>query len=189
MCSDLERHGVQDAEMSAREGAVQFGAARHDSQAAVRQWPLQLERLAGRRGHPEVDLLPRRENHGHRFRMVRANQLVRLGRQERKDVIRRLALLHFPDRGPARPDAGKEGQRPRLVEGEPNCRRGAVRQHLVLGKTRPGHHALVLDPDPAPSGDAYTFSELERTFSNAGIARSEIHSFPPSIEQLVISHK
>jgi predicted nicotinamide N-methyase len=40
-----------------------------------------------------------------------------------------------------------------------------------------------------PGGDAYTFSELERMFSNVGFARSEIHPLPPSIEQLVISHK
>jgi ubiquinone/menaquinone biosynthesis C-methylase UbiE len=40
-----------------------------------------------------------------------------------------------------------------------------------------------------PSGDAYIFSELERMFSNAGFARSEIHPLPPSIEQVVISHK
>jgi ubiquinone/menaquinone biosynthesis C-methylase UbiE len=40
-----------------------------------------------------------------------------------------------------------------------------------------------------PSGDAYTFSELERMFGNAGFARSEIHPLPPSIEQVVISHK
>ena len=40
-----------------------------------------------------------------------------------------------------------------------------------------------------PSGDTYTFSELERMFSNAGFARSEIHPLPPSIEQVVISHK
>jgi hypothetical protein len=40
-----------------------------------------------------------------------------------------------------------------------------------------------------PSGDAYTFSELERMFSNTGFARSEIHPLPPSIEQLVISRK
>src|ERR1700720_637713 len=40
-----------------------------------------------------------------------------------------------------------------------------------------------------PSGDAYTFSELERMFSNAGFAHSEIHPLPPSIEQVVISHK
>ena len=40
-----------------------------------------------------------------------------------------------------------------------------------------------------PSGDAYTFSELERMFSNAGYTRSEIHPLPPSIEQVVISYK
>ena len=38
-------------------------------------------------------------------------------------------------------------------------------------------------------GAAYTFSELERMFSNAGFARSEIRPLPPSIEQLVVSHK
>ena len=40
-----------------------------------------------------------------------------------------------------------------------------------------------------PSGDAYTFSELEQMFSTAGFARSEIHPLPPSIEQVVISYK
>jgi ubiquinone/menaquinone biosynthesis C-methylase UbiE len=40
-----------------------------------------------------------------------------------------------------------------------------------------------------PSGDAYTFSQLERMFSDAGFARSEIHPLPPSVEQVVISHK
>ena len=40
-----------------------------------------------------------------------------------------------------------------------------------------------------PAGDAYTFPELERMFSNAGFARSELHQLPPSIEQVVISQK
>jgi ubiquinone/menaquinone biosynthesis C-methylase UbiE len=40
-----------------------------------------------------------------------------------------------------------------------------------------------------PSGDAYTFSELERMFANAGFSRSEIHQLPPSSQQVVISHK
>jgi ubiquinone/menaquinone biosynthesis C-methylase UbiE len=40
-----------------------------------------------------------------------------------------------------------------------------------------------------PSGDAYTFSELERMFANAGFSRSEIHQLPPSIQQVVVSHK
>jgi hypothetical protein len=30
---------------------------------------------------------------------------------------------------------------------------------------------------------------LERMFANAGFSRSEIHQLPPSIEQVVISHK
>ena len=40
-----------------------------------------------------------------------------------------------------------------------------------------------------PSGDAYTFSELERMLANAGFARSEIHELPPTIQQAVISQK
>ena len=38
-----------------------------------------------------------------------------------------------------------------------------------------------------PSGDAYTFSELERMFANAGFSRSTIHPLPPTIQQVVIS--
>jgi 2-polyprenyl-3-methyl-5-hydroxy-6-metoxy-1,4-benzoquinol methylase len=40
-----------------------------------------------------------------------------------------------------------------------------------------------------PSGDAYTFSELERMFANAGFSRSEIHELPPTIQRAVISQK
>jgi 2-polyprenyl-3-methyl-5-hydroxy-6-metoxy-1,4-benzoquinol methylase len=40
-----------------------------------------------------------------------------------------------------------------------------------------------------PAGDAYTFPELERMFSNAGFARSEMHELPPSIQRAVISEK
>lgn len=40
-----------------------------------------------------------------------------------------------------------------------------------------------------PSGDAYTFPEFERMFSNAGFSRSEMHALPPTIEQVVISYK
>lgn len=40
-----------------------------------------------------------------------------------------------------------------------------------------------------PSGDAYTFSELERMFMNAGFPRNEMHQLPPSIQQVVISRK
>jgi hypothetical protein len=40
-----------------------------------------------------------------------------------------------------------------------------------------------------PSGDAYTFSELERMCGNAGFSRSTLHPLPPSIQQVVISEK
>jgi SAM-dependent methyltransferase len=40
-----------------------------------------------------------------------------------------------------------------------------------------------------PSGDAYTFSQLERMFANAGFSRSTIHPLPPTIQQVVISEK
>lgn len=40
-----------------------------------------------------------------------------------------------------------------------------------------------------PAGDAYTFAEFDRMFTNTGFSRSEIHPLPPSIEQVVISFK
>jgi Dimerisation domain/Methyltransferase domain len=40
-----------------------------------------------------------------------------------------------------------------------------------------------------PSGDAYTFSEFDRMFKNAGFAKNEIHSLEPAIEQLIVSSK
>ena len=40
-----------------------------------------------------------------------------------------------------------------------------------------------------PSGDAYTFAELERMCGNAGFSRSTLHPLPPTIQQVVISEK
>ena len=40
-----------------------------------------------------------------------------------------------------------------------------------------------------PSGDAYTFAELERMFANAGFSRSTFHALPPTFQQVVISEK
>ena len=40
-----------------------------------------------------------------------------------------------------------------------------------------------------PSGDAYTFSELERMAANAGFSRSTLHPLPPTFQQVVISEK
>jgi 2-polyprenyl-3-methyl-5-hydroxy-6-metoxy-1,4-benzoquinol methylase len=40
-----------------------------------------------------------------------------------------------------------------------------------------------------PSGDAYTFRELEQMFANAGFSRSTIHALPPTFQQVVVSEK
>jgi SAM-dependent methyltransferase len=40
-----------------------------------------------------------------------------------------------------------------------------------------------------PSGDAYTFAELDGMFKNAGFAKNEIHEIPPAIQQLIVSQK
>jgi len=40
-----------------------------------------------------------------------------------------------------------------------------------------------------PSGDAYTFAELDQMFKNAGFAKSEMHEIPPAIQQLIVSQK
>jgi len=40
-----------------------------------------------------------------------------------------------------------------------------------------------------PSGDAYTFPELERMAANAGFKRSTLHPLPPTFQQVVISEK
>jgi ubiquinone/menaquinone biosynthesis C-methylase UbiE len=40
-----------------------------------------------------------------------------------------------------------------------------------------------------PAGDAYTYSELERMFRNAGFARSEMRELAPFPQRLVVSYK
>jgi SAM-dependent methyltransferase len=38
-----------------------------------------------------------------------------------------------------------------------------------------------------PSGDAYTFSEYDRMFRNAGFAGAELHALPPTSQSVVIA--
>ena len=40
-----------------------------------------------------------------------------------------------------------------------------------------------------PSGDAYTFTELERMAANAGFSKSTVHPLPPTAQTAVISQK
>ncbi|MBV9468365.1 MAG: class I SAM-dependent methyltransferase [Abitibacteriaceae bacterium] len=39
-----------------------------------------------------------------------------------------------------------------------------------------------------PSGDAYTFAQLESMFRNAGFSQSELHTLPPTLIQVVTSY-
>ncbi len=38
-----------------------------------------------------------------------------------------------------------------------------------------------------PSGDAYTFAEYERMFNNAGFSHCQLHSLPPTEDQVIIA--
>jgi len=40
-----------------------------------------------------------------------------------------------------------------------------------------------------PAGDAYTFSEYDAMFRNAGFVRSSIHALPPTFQQVILSYK
>ncbi len=74
----------------------------------------------------------------------------------------------------------KDGGRAVTLEFVPNADRvsppqAAAFSVMMLGMT--------------PSGDAYTFAELDEMFRNAGFQRSELHDLPPTIERVMISHK
>jgi 2-polyprenyl-3-methyl-5-hydroxy-6-metoxy-1,4-benzoquinol methylase len=74
----------------------------------------------------------------------------------------------------------KDGGRAVTLEFVPNADRvtppqAAAFSMMMLGVT--------------PGGDAYTFSELETMFRNAGFTRSELHELPPTIQRVVISQK
>ena len=86
----------------------------------------------------------------------------------------------------------------------PTCVKLLKKVHAAL---RPGGRAVTLEFVPnedrvsppaaatfsmimlssTPSGDAYTFPELEAMFRQAGFASSELHQLPPSFEQVIIS--
>jgi ubiquinone/menaquinone biosynthesis C-methylase UbiE len=86
------------------------------------------------------------------------------------------------------------------------CERILAKAHRAL---KPGGRAVTLEfvpnedrvspPEAAtfslvmlvttPSGEAYTFTELERMCAKAGFAQSALHELPPSFARLVISTK
>src|SRR3954468_22217433 len=74
---------------------------------------------------------------------------VRLRCQKPEQVGGDLAFLDLPDRRPARPDPGEEGERSVLVEGEPDRLAGATRRQLVLRKAGERNEAPALRVQPA----------------------------------------
>jgi len=79
----------------------------------------------------------------------------------------------------------------------------------VLGALKPGGRAVALEFVPnedrltplipaefslmmlanTADGDAYTFTELERMFGNAGFRSAELHEIPPSPQRVVVGNK
>jgi 2-polyprenyl-3-methyl-5-hydroxy-6-metoxy-1,4-benzoquinol methylase len=88
----------------------------------------------------------------------------------------------------------------------PTCEQLAARAYAALA---PGGRTLTLDFIPQPDrvtppsaaafaltmlattahGDAYTFAEYEQMFARAGFLRSEFHALPPTMQQVVVTHK
>ena len=88
----------------------------------------------------------------------------------------------------------------------PTCEQLASKANAALA---PGGRAITLEfiPGPdritppstatfaltmlasTPRGDAYTFAEIEKMFSQAGFTRSEFHPLPPTTQQAVVSYK
>ena len=86
------------------------------------------------------------------------------------------------------------------------CENLARKAHAALA---PGGRAITLEFIPEPDrvtpagtaefaltmlattahGDAYTFTEYQQMFANAGFVRSEFHSLPPTAQQAVVSFR
>jgi ubiquinone/menaquinone biosynthesis C-methylase UbiE len=74
----------------------------------------------------------------------------------------------------------KPGGRVATLEFVPNADR--------ISPPAPATFALIMLATTS-SGDAYTYSELEQMFANAGFSRSEMHELPPTPQRLVVSYK
>ena len=126
-------------------------APRDDAERTVRQRPLQRLRLRPRRRRARSPTRPARSGSpaspwDGSPRPRRSAPMVR----NPKRSARHRPFLDLPHRGPGRPDAGEEGERPGLVEGEPDRRPRAVGQRLVLGEAGEGHEAAMLGSEPGP---------------------------------------
>lgn len=58
-------------------------------------------------------------------------------------------------------------------------------------RVTPARHASfsMMMLGSTPHGDAYTFSEYDRMFHNAGFARNEMHELAPAMERVIVSYK
>jgi ubiquinone/menaquinone biosynthesis C-methylase UbiE len=74
----------------------------------------------------------------------------------------------------------KDGGRVATIEFVPN-------EDRISPPDAAGFSVMMLGSTLA--GDAYTFSELDQMFKNAGFSHSELHPLPPAIQQVVISEK
>ena len=83
------------------------------------------------------------------FGWIAPDDLVGFGREERKEVVRCLAFLDLPHRGPAGPDTGKAGERARFVECEPHRRPAAIRKLFVFAKASEGNDAAIFNTEPS----------------------------------------
>jgi SAM-dependent methyltransferase len=72
----------------------------------------------------------------------------------------------------------RDGGRAVTVEFVPDESRVSPPMHAAFAMTMLGS---------TPAGDAYTFSEFERMFRNAGFSRSESH--PTPLQHIIVSHK
>jgi hypothetical protein len=111
-------------------GRVFLDAAGDDLERSIRKRPLQLQGLVQRGRHPGLGFVRRRQDHRHRLWVDSVDLGVRLGREEREDVIGGLAFLHFPDGRPVGPDAGEAGEGAALIEREPDVAASALLNSL-----------------------------------------------------------
>lgn len=107
---ESKRHFAARRKRQLTRQSILFRAPRDDPQRVVGKRPLRRHCLPRGCGHPRVDL-PLRQNERHGLGVNRRDNRIRLSRQEREEIVRRLALLDLADRRPARPNSGEEGER------------------------------------------------------------------------------
>ncbi len=127
-------------------GRIFLDAAGDDPERPVRKRPLQLQGLVRRGRHPGLDFVRRRQDHRHRLGVDGADLGVRLRREERVEVVGRLAFLDLPDGRPVGPDAGEAGEGTGLIEREPDV---AALGLVELAEGVERHHAAVFGSQPS----------------------------------------